>query len=168
VIFGESASRVGWRPSTISTDREGSFLIRNPFHKRPLLGRGFWLDDDDVDREAEMWATERTPVDDATWNPVTSGETVTAAAVDSGTVVELTAGDEIVDGVIVDDDPAERVLDALRRHRKVSALVDATGLSRPTLYRHLKALADQGLVSSPKRGEWVREDSDETGTRSSQ
>ena len=160
VIFGESATRLGWRPSTIPASREGSFLIKSPEYKRPLLGRAFWLEDDEIDAEAALWGPQRTPVDDATWNPVTTGERLSVDVSAPGTV-ELVKGDEIVDAVIVDDDPRERVYEALRRRRKVAEIAEDAGVSRASVYRHLEALRDQGLATSPKRGTWVRTDTDE-------
>lgn len=157
VIFGESATRLGWRPSTIPASREGSFLIKSPEYKRPLLGRAFWQEDDEIDAEAALWAPQRTPVDDATWNPVTTGERLSVDVSASG-AVELVKGEEIVDAVIVDDDPRERVYDALRRRRKVAEIAEDAGVSRASVYRHLEALRDQGLATSPKRGTWVRTD----------
>lgn len=160
VIFGESATRLGWRPSAIPSNREGSFLVKSPEYKRPLLGRAFWQDDDGIDREAALWGPQRTAVDDATWNPVTSGEPVRVEALEPGTVelrrTSADGSDEIVDAVIVDDDPRERVLDALNRRRKVDDIAADAGMSRATAYRHLNALRDQGLAVSPARGIWVR------------
>jgi hypothetical protein len=160
VIFGESATRLGWRPSTIPASREGSFLIKSPEYKRPLLGRAFWLEDDEIDAEAALWGPQRTPVDDATWNPITTGERLSVDVSAPGTV-ELVKGDEIVDAVIVDDDPRERVYDALRRRRKVAEIAEDAGVSRASVYRHLEALREQGLATSPKRGTWVRTDAPE-------
>lgn len=162
VIFGESATRLGWRPSTLPSNREGSLFIKSPEYKRPLIGRGFWMDDDDVDADAALWASQRTPVDSGTWNPVEDGERLSVETSEPGRVI-LSKDDEIVDAVIVDDDPRERVLDALRRHRKVADIAEDAGVSRASVYRHLDALRDQGLATSPKRGIWVRTDA-ETGS----
>lgn len=164
VIFGESATRLGWRPSTMPSNREGSFLIKSPEYKRPLLGRAFWLEDDEIDREAALWGPQRTAVDDATWNPVASGESLSVTVSASGAVElrkDTGGGSEIVDAVIVDDDPRERVYDALRRRSRVPDIAEDAGLSRPTVYRHLKALSEQGLATSPARGVWIRTDAGE-------
>lgn len=157
VIFGESATRMGWRPSTIPANRQGSFLIKSPEYKMPLLGRAFWLEDDEIDAEAALWASQRTAVDEATWNPLTDGERLSVDVSEPGRV-ELVKGAEIVDAVIVDDDPRERVYDALRRRHRVAEIAEDAGVSRASVYRHLEALRDQGLASSPKRGVWVRAD----------
>jgi DNA-binding transcriptional ArsR family regulator len=165
VIFGESATRLGWRPSTIPSNREGSFLIKSPEYKRPLLGRAYWLEDDEIDSEAALWGPQRTAVDDATWNPVDGAERVSVAAVEPGRVVLTKSpedgSEEIVDAVIVDDDPRERVLDALRRRSKPNEIADDAGVSKASVYRHLSALREQGLAENPSRGRWVRTATDQ-------
>ena len=165
VIFGESATRMGWRPSAISSSREGSFLIKSPEYKSPLLGRAFWMEDDEIDQEALKWTGARTAIDDATWNPITSGsETVSVEALEPGRVeLHRSAPDgsgEIVDAVIVDDDPRERVLDALNRRNRIADIAADAGVSKASVYRHLNALKDQGLASNPARGVWVRTETD--------
>lgn len=153
VIFGESASKNGWRPSALPPDRMGSFLIRSPQYKRPVPARAFWLDDDDVAREAEALAPFRTEVDATTWGYLDAAPAV--AAVEAGETSEEPEPDDIVDAVIVhDDDPAERILEALRVADHVKDLLGLTGISRPTLYRHLKILESDGHVVSPRRGVW--------------
>lgn len=164
VIFGESASRTGWRPHLIGMDRQGSFLIRNPIHKRPLLGRAFWMDDDEIDHEAEVWGVTRTMVDEPTWTHVLDPAITAAVASPDGsgrTTVTLTKDadpeadtGEIVDAVIVDDDPGERVLDALSRRTKVADICAETGLGKVTVYKYLNQYKEEGIVISPSRGVW--------------
>lgn len=164
VIFGESATRLGWRPSAIPSNREGSFLVKSPEYKQPLLGRGFWQEDEDIDRDAALWGSQRTTIDDATWNHVTTGPPVAVAAVGPGRVVlSQTAddgSDEIVDAVIVDDDPGERILDALRRRSRVPDIAADAGVSRPTAYKYLNQYKEQGLVANLERGKWTLESRD--------
>jgi DNA segregation ATPase FtsK/SpoIIIE, S-DNA-T family len=153
VIFGEDASRLGWRPSTIDASREGSFFIKSPKYKRPVLARAFWLDDDEVDRENEQWSKARTDVDPDTWEPV-----LTRAEPDSAAVVPVVDQKMIVDADLIEDDPFEVILAALERGRtRVAELEADTGMSRATLYRHLRKMAEDDLVSNPARGQWVSE-----------
>lgn len=154
VIFGESATKNGWRPSGIPSDRNGSFYIRSPWYKRPLLARAFWLTDEDVQEAAESLAPLRTAIDAGTWTHLVAVPAV--AAVEAGSEAE--PDDMIVDAEIVipDDDPAERILIALETKELVKDLLTETGIPRPTLYRHLKSLEADGLVYSPSRGVWKR------------
>jgi len=153
VIFGESATKNGWRPSMIPSDREGSFLIRSPQYKRPLLARAYWLTDDDIQDEADALAPFRTAIDGTTWNHLTARPAV--AAVEAGSKPDDDPDDMIVDAEIVpDDDPAERILSALQTVERVKDIMTLTGIPRPTLYRHLKILETDDLVYSPSRGVW--------------
>jgi hypothetical protein len=149
VVFGDQATRTGWRPSVmVPADREGSFLIKSPKYKRPVLARSFMVDDVDVPDVVEQWAPFRTTIDAGTWNQLDAPERL----------AELDAGDdpEIVDAVIVpDDDPLERVLAALAVVNKTSELITLTGYPRASLNRYLNQLRDQGLADNPKRGEWI-------------
>jgi DNA segregation ATPase FtsK/SpoIIIE, S-DNA-T family len=166
VIFGEKAVKDMWRPSTISSDRPGSFLIESPEYKTPLLSRAFWMEEEEIDAEAERWAPIRTPVDDGTWGALTSASATPietpagAAPVGSfGGVAVLTKPDapEIVDAIVVDDDPAEQILAAIGRGRsRIKDIVADTGISRAQVYRHLSALKDQGLVEQVRYGVYAR------------
>lgn len=151
VIFGESASRNGWRASLIDSEREGSFLIRSPIYKRPVLARAFWMDDEDVAADADALAPFRTAIDAGTWTVIDNPATM--PAVESGPVAD--DDPEIIDAEIVDDDPAQRVLAALRVSSKIKVLLSITGMSRATLNRHLAALRDQGLAENASRGVWT-------------
>lgn len=69
VIFGDSATRTGWKPSELCPEgRPGSFLIRNGTHVRPVLARGWFNDEAEVIREADVLSRHRTEIDRATWN----------------------------------------------------------------------------------------------------
>lgn len=151
VIFGEDAGAQGFRPSVlVDPERQGSLLIKSPIYKKALLGRAFWVDDDDVAAAVEQWAPVRTQIDSGTWNHLDGAD---------GDTPELPAGQPVgadgspvVDAVIVEDDPAELILNALRAVSSVKEIVAVTGLSRPTVNRHLIVLMDQDRVSHPSRG----------------
>ncbi len=83
VIFGDSATRTGWKPSELCPeDRRGSFLIRNGFHVRPVLARGWFNDEAEVIREADVLSRHRTEIDRATWSgEITEGEVIDAEIV---------------------------------------------------------------------------------------
>lgn len=158
VIFGEGATRDGWRPSTIDLKREGSFLIRSPKYDRPLLARAYWLTDDEIDEEAEKWAPQRTKIDERTWDPIITGERVSAEVVQpSGPA--LPHGADIVDAEIIspsEPDASTKIVQAVGRGRStVPQIVADTGLSRPTVYRRLSQLTeDDGPIVKDRRGRY--------------
>ena len=153
VIFGQNAERLGWTPHMISMARQGSFFIKNKFYAKPLLARAFLIDDELVQQEAERYAPLRVEIDEPTWNAVLTEHASTER-------LELeessTPEDDIQDAVIVDpDDPAERILEALRRGcETVPDLMRDTGFSRATVNRHLQPLINAGIVSRVKRGHY--------------
>lgn len=187
VIFGESATREGWRPSGIRTNRKGSFYIKSPSNERPLLARAYWLDDEDIDREVARLEAEggRTLIDHNTWPQIRSDDpargqsaeviNITRPQIGSGEGVSLIklSGDgpteqfhavdprdyEVVDAEIVDDDPALRIEEAIGKgyHRPID-IGKHLDMSRATVYRHLKKLAEQNRVvneGSSQAARWV-------------
>ena len=149
VVFGEAATRNGWRPSTIDAEREGSFMIRSPRYKSPMLARAYWADDDELAAAQRDLAAFRTQIDSEFWGRLDAGPGLPAVAAGAGTE------GEIVDAEIIDDDdPAQLILRALKITCKIGELMKITGKSRPTVNRHLSALRDQGLVENTKRGVW--------------
>jgi hypothetical protein len=151
VIFGENATADGWRPSKIPLARQGSFMIRNRRHARPLLARAFLITDKDRDREVRRWATSRTSL----------GSSQTAGEVGGGLPGTTTL--DVVDAVIVEHPAAKGspILDAIRAGANTATLiVDRTGISRPTVFRRLGELeADEVIRRGAKRGVWeIREE----------
>jgi hypothetical protein len=147
VIFGENATKDGWRPSKIPGNRAGSFMIRNRKHTRPLLARAFWISDKDRDAEVQRWSTRRT---------VLGGSQKATQTTDpfSGTTTP-----DVVDAVLVDDPvtTGEPILDAIRGGAStVSAIVEETRISRATVYRRIKELQIEGRVRpGTRKGTWV-------------
>jgi S-DNA-T family DNA segregation ATPase FtsK/SpoIIIE len=146
VIFGENATADGWRPSKIPLARQGSFMIRNRRHSRPLLARAFLITDKDRDREVRRWATSRTSLGGS------------QMAVQTSNPLPGTTTPDIHDAVIVEHPVAtgSPILDAIRAGANtVTLIVDRTGISRPTVYRRLQELqADEVVRQGKKRGTW--------------
>lgn len=167
VIFGEGASRNGWTPSEIDSGREGSLLIRSPEYRSPLLARAYWMDDDDVARDAKpdpaaVSDPGVTLIDDGTWTALermtapSAGDVAAAGGSTAVAVLEKVAG-EIVDAIVVEDDPADQILAAIGSGPTgVKHIVSTTGLPRSSVYRHLDKLRSQGHIASGGRGVYVR------------
>lgn len=150
VIFGENATKDGWSPSRIPGARQGSFMIRNRKHMRPLLARAFWISDKDRDREVRRWASIRTRL----------GGSESHAQTSKGFPGTTTS--DIVDAVVVEHPTAtgSPILDAIRAGANtVQLIVDRTGISRATVYRRLGELqADGFILPAGKKGVWkIRE-----------
>lgn len=148
IIFGESATADGWRASTINPSRPGSFMIKSPAYRTPMMARAYYVDGADVEREIGQLAAGRTPVDAGTWPTVV---TVDRPALDAG------PADDIQDAVIIADDPAELILEAVGRGlRSPHEIGNDLGISRATVYRHLKRLADERKIRAVSRGRYER------------
>lgn len=146
VIFGENATKDGWRSSSIPLARKGSFYILNQIHTRPLLARAFLITDKDRDRQVRRWATSRTSL----------GGSQSYAQTSEG--LPGTTTPDVVDAVIVEHPAAtgSPILDSIRAGANtVTLIVDRTGISRPTVYRRLQELqADEVVRQGTKRGTW--------------
>lgn len=104
VIFGDSATRTGWKPSELCPeDRKGSFLIRNGFHVRPVLARGWFSEEHEVIRDAETLRSHRTEIDRATWTGELDGDVIDAEILDHETPIMIetvkTARDHVLDAI---------------------------------------------------------------------
>jgi len=146
VIFGENATKDGWRPSRIPGSRQGSFYIRNRRHVRPLLARAFLIKDEDRDREVRRWATSRTSLGGSQSDAQTSYP------------LPGTTTPDVVDAVIVEQlvDTGSPILDSIRAGANTAPLiVKRTKISRPTVYRRLQELKTDGVIRpGAKRGSW--------------
>lgn len=104
VIFGDSATRTGWKPSELCPEgRPGSFLIRNGMHVRPVLARGWFNEETEVIREAGALARYRTEIDRATWSRDLDSAVYDADLIehDSRTAIESvkTTRDQVLDAI---------------------------------------------------------------------
>lgn len=146
VIFGENATKDGWRPSKIPLNRKGSFFIMNQTCVRPLLARAYLITDKDRDREVQRWSAYRTSLRGSESHGETSNP------------FPGTTTSDIVDAVVVEHPAAtgSPILDSIRAGANtVNLIVDRTGISRPTVYRRLQELqADEVVRPGKKRGTW--------------
>ena len=146
VIFGENATKDGWRSSAIPLKRKGSFYILNQLHTRPLLARAFLITDKDRDREVRRWATSRTELNGSQMVAQTSNP------------LPGTTTPDVVDAVIVEQlvDTGSPILDAIRAGANTGTLIsERTGISRATVTRRLRELSDDQVIRpGAKRGTW--------------
>jgi hypothetical protein len=147
VIFGENATKDGWRPSKIPPNRPGSFMIRNRKNIRPLLARAFNITDKDRDREVQRWASRRTSLGGSESNAQTSYP------------LPGTTTPDVVDAVVVEQlvDTGSPILDAIRAGANTAALiVERTKISRSWVFVRLRELEADGVIRpGSKRGVWV-------------
>lgn len=161
VIFGNDATRTQYTPSKILPGRNGSLLIRNARHRKPLLGRAFYVAEESITDEVEETRGFRTMIDTDTW-PMIEGEINFLDPVEPGVSLIKVEDDEtteIIDAVIVEG-PAERILEAIGTAGDQGArpvdLARDLGLSKATIFRYLGQLSESGQIATKGRGRYVR------------
>jgi hypothetical protein len=137
----QSLERLGWNSTHL---REGQFLLRDDYHTVPDAAKGFFVSNQARRRHVMAAYELHKTLEPSAWQAL--------CGLDATLVMPV----ETVE-------PVEPVLDHLREQgpAKVDTLVDRIGeISRATVYRRLKAYAEQGLVVN-RNGTWrLRKDSD--------
>jgi S-DNA-T family DNA segregation ATPase FtsK/SpoIIIE len=141
LILGQGALKAGWQAHQLS--QPGAFLISDPEHATPERHRAYLLTDEQITRHAARHAQARPAPSPGT--PQTTPESPQAAG----------------HGPVRGDDyggPGTALLAALAHAGPdgvpVAELLALTGMTRPTLYRHLRAHADAGRAVQVARGYW--------------
>jgi DNA-binding transcriptional ArsR family regulator len=162
VIFGGSATRLGWSPSVLIPDgREGSFLIKSKHYSKPVLARACYVDEDMVRREVDTWSPQRTAIPTINLRAM---PTIEREQLEPGTVMTMTEEEnsDIVEAVVIDDTEA-LILDMIEREVNTPTMIRRElesfriTVTVRTVNRHLKSLADRDLiVQLRKQGPWFR------------
>ncbi|WP_245657164.1 FtsK/SpoIIIE domain-containing protein [Herbidospora mongoliensis] len=144
LIMGQGMHKAGWHADRL--DAPGKFLISAPEHDSPRRARTYLLDDATVQATAERHADRRPSLDPVSLVALEQGPQATAEP----------QGRHARNG---NHEGVEDVLwDALREAPEQGAtlgeLIDATGMSRPWLYKRLREHADAGRVIQVARGRW--------------
>jgi S-DNA-T family DNA segregation ATPase FtsK/SpoIIIE len=141
--------RSGWDAHSLNAP--GKFLVSAPEHDTPMRARAYLLTDQIVAETAAHYADKRPGLDE------TSERAISTAA------SACEAHDyEIEPGIPEDSEPASPSLDALWRALStapgeglaIGQLIRITGMTRTTLYRHLREHAVAGRVVQVSRGRW--------------
>jgi hypothetical protein len=158
VIFGENANRDGWTPSKLPDDG-GRFLIKSPRYRAPLPARGYWMEDEDVDRENAA-GPEAVRLDARTARGFIAAGLVEEAPLDGelvgGQVAVAVGGEDIVEAVLVDDSPREAVLEVVRNGVGTPrAIAKETGIPERTVKAYLAELAaERRIFQDAPRKPW--------------
>jgi DNA segregation ATPase FtsK/SpoIIIE, S-DNA-T family len=140
LILGQGSFNSGWHAHQFA--RPGEFMVSDPEHSAPEKNRGYLITDQRVARHAAECARMRPSLPEAS----RTGRSAT-----QGTGTALARADER-------DGPETALRAALRAAGPdgvpAGDLMAATGMTRPTLYRHLQALARAGRAVQVSRGTW--------------
>ncbi len=162
LILGQGMLNAGWHAHTLNAP--GKFLVSAPEHTVPRRARAYQLTDGDVARTAAMYAGRRPQLDDVSRRAIRP-ESATAQPVPGDTQIvpgepadipgsyETTTAEDALwlALVLAPDDGAD-----------IAELMRASGMTRPTLYRHLSQLAGAGRAIQVSRGRWRAATTEET------
>jgi FtsK/SpoIIIE family len=150
LILGQGMLSAGWHAQSLNAP--GKFLVSAPEHGTPKRARGYLITDQVVSDTAARHAGSRPDLDD------TSRRAIGAPASPEAT------GDE---GPAPDENRPERPSEASAEDvlwfalcmasetgADIAELMSVTGMSRPTLYRHLSQHAKAGRAVQVSRGRW--------------
>ncbi|WP_326640125.1 cell division protein FtsK [Nonomuraea fuscirosea] len=154
LILGQGMVKAGWHPHKL--DAPGKFLISSPEHDIPRRARSYLLDDAGVAETAERHAEHRPSLDAVSLAALDAAASAAERYADTPTDDGRTSprharqsapkrGDSVL-WTVLHDAPENGIT--------VDELKTATGMSRPTIYRRLSQLENDGRVRQVSRGRW--------------
>jgi S-DNA-T family DNA segregation ATPase FtsK/SpoIIIE len=155
LVLGQGMLHAGWNAHSLNAP--GKFLVSAPEHSTPKRARGYLVTDQAVIDTAARYANSRPELDEESRHAIrpdgalgddplaTAGEGMLPdTSHPEPTPCETTAEDNLWLALcMAPDDGAD-----IRR------LMRLTGMSRPTLYRHLREHAKAGRAVQVSRGRW--------------
>jgi S-DNA-T family DNA segregation ATPase FtsK/SpoIIIE len=158
LILGQGMLTAGWQAHTLNAP--GKFLVSAPEHDTPRRARGYLVSDQAVSETAARYADSRPELDEV------SRQAIGAEAESDGTgpasEESPLSADQSEPGHAEPNQPEETPESALwlalclasGEGADVAELMRVTGMSRPTLYRHLSQHAKGGRAVQVSRGRW--------------
>jgi S-DNA-T family DNA segregation ATPase FtsK/SpoIIIE len=144
LILGQGSLTSGWHAHQLS--QPGDFLLSDPEHSTPERHRAYLVSDGVIARHAAACAISRATLP-ADWpdmpqmapeSPYSAGTVVARASHSDGPETTLWVA----------------LASAGPEGAPVAELMRVTGMTRPTLYRHLQAYARAGRAVQVTRGHW--------------
>jgi len=157
LVLGQGTLNTGWHAHTLNAP--GKFLVSAPEHSTPKRARAYLVSDQSVTDTAARHAVNRPQLDDVSRNAILPGaghapEGARGADQGRASVVDetTTAEDALWFALCMTPDEGAEIGELMR----------FTGMSRPTLYRRLRELADSGRAVQVSRGRWRATTTEET------
>jgi hypothetical protein len=157
LILGQGMLAAGWHAQTLNAP--GKFLISAPEHTTPRRARAYLVTDDDVARTVTQFAARRPGLDDVSLKATSPGAAPQPSTWD---IPDDAQDDPGVPGDTPGSYRATTAEDTLwltlcmapEEGADIAELLRASGMSRPTLYRHLAQHAQAGRAIQVSRGRW--------------
>jgi S-DNA-T family DNA segregation ATPase FtsK/SpoIIIE len=157
LVLGQGMLGAGWHAHTLNAP--GKFLVSAPEHTTPKRARAYLVTDDDVARTTARYGWDRPQLDSISRGALhhipTPAEPVpwylVNAPRDAGGPEEAP---EAYEPATQEDALWVALRDAPDEGADIAELMRASGMTRPTLYRHLAVHADAGRAVQVSRGRW--------------
>jgi S-DNA-T family DNA segregation ATPase FtsK/SpoIIIE len=173
LILGQGMLSAGWHAHSLNAP--GKFLVSAPEHTTPKHARAYLVTDDDVARIIARYGPGRPQLDEVSQRAVGSGPS--GAEQDPGSSGdsyrhdghgsqdgpdESTAARDSYDETTPDGALWLALCTAPDYGADIADLMRLSGMTRPTLYRHLAAHADARRAVQVSRGRWRATTTEET------
>jgi S-DNA-T family DNA segregation ATPase FtsK/SpoIIIE len=158
LVLGQGMLNAGWHAQSLNAP--GKFLVSAPEHGTPKRARGYLITDQVVSDTAARYAGARPQLDDVSQRAIGAGADPPAIAVDladNGGPLDMSQrqpADSPQETATAEDALWFALCMAPEEGTEVGVLLTLTGMSRPTLYRHLREHANAGRAVQVSRGRW--------------
>jgi S-DNA-T family DNA segregation ATPase FtsK/SpoIIIE len=157
LILGQGMLAAGWNAHTLNAP--GKFLISAPEHTTPRRARAYLVTDDDVAGTVARYASIRPQLDDVSRGAIYPGNPAAEPAPwyltdphsDASEPADTRDGQ---DTTTPEDALWLALVAAPEDGADIAELMRASGISRPTLYRHLRQLSQAGNAIQVGWGRW--------------
>ncbi len=148
LVLGQGMLNAGWHAHTLNAP--GKFLISSPENDSPKRARAYLVTDEAVTQTTARYASTRPALDDVSSRAIQAAsdrprvnlpETPSSSANGNTTA---SAEDALL--LALRTAPADGI--------DIGELMRVTGMTRPTLYRYLRQVADTGRAVQVSRGRW--------------
>ena len=163
LVLGQGMLRAGWDAHNLNAP--GKFLVSAPGHDKPKRARAYLLTDQAVTETAAFYASRRPELDGPSRRAILdtastrSGHDENPAASESGPPgAEQPSGRQ---PAMAEQKLWTALCTAPDEGIAVGDLMRITGMTRPTIYRHLREYVRTGRVMQVSRGLWRARTSEE-------
>ena len=157
LILGQGMLAAGWHAHTLNAP--GKFLVSAPEHTTPKRARAYLVTDQDVARIVARFGPHRPRLDDVSRGVLNPGPVVAEPApwYPAGAQRDPDKPGDVPDGndsTTPDGALWLALCTAPDEGAEIAELMRLSGMTRPTLYRHLAAHAQAGRAIQVSRGRW--------------
>ena len=156
LVLGQGMLSAGWHAHSLNAP--GKFLVSGPEHTTPRRARAYLINDQAVSETAARHAGGRPEFDDVSRHALGASSNPAGRAIDFEDEDTGTAQPEPADPPQQTATAEDALWSALsmapEEGTEVGELIAVTGMSRPTLYRHLAQHAKAGRAVQVSRGRW--------------